>query len=200
MKRPCRADDGIEQAAVWLHVYTKTEHAVGDNREDAVDGKKIGRQRNPKVGFASDDMSALTAHVKSADASAHKPNPQCMGEFVPEYINDHWSGKPEKGDQPQNCAQGKKPEFFACPEPLRDGSAREDSKKRLRENPADWQQKNGEDKFHPTRRDCKRLKRGRDSPGSGDVADNLLTAVTVSLPATLLCSPPLCSQVGRRLG
>jgi hypothetical protein len=105
MERPRRADHSVKPPAVRLYVYKKTERSIDRDRQNAVKWKKIWRQRDPEVGLVGNYMAAVTAHAKPAHAPTHQPNPQRVGQFVSEDINEDWAGKTEKSNQPQNCAQ-----------------------------------------------------------------------------------------------
>src|SRR5439155_24267760 len=105
VERPGCADHSVKPSAVRLHIYEKAERAVDGNGQNAVERKKIRRQRDPKVGFVGNYMPAVTANAKPADASTHQPNPERVGQFVSEDINEDRARKTEKRDQPENCIQ-----------------------------------------------------------------------------------------------
>ena len=105
MERPCRSDDSVKPSTVRLHVHEKTERAIDGDCQNAVERKKIWRQRDPKVGLVGNHMPAVTANAKPAHAPTHQPNPERVGQFVSEDINKDRTRKTEKRDQPQNCAQ-----------------------------------------------------------------------------------------------
>jgi hypothetical protein len=71
MERPGRSDHRVKQAPVRLHVEEQAEHAVRGDRQNAVERKKIRRQRDPEIISVRHHMSAVTANAKPADASAH---------------------------------------------------------------------------------------------------------------------------------
>ena len=71
MKRPGRADYGVKQSAVGLHVVKNAEQAINRDGENAVERKKIRRERNPKIGAVGDDVTAVASDPKPADAAAH---------------------------------------------------------------------------------------------------------------------------------
>src|SRR5437763_8973311 len=121
MKRPGRADHGVKQSPVRLHIQKKTEHTVNGDRQNAVEREKIRRQRDPEVGLAGNYMSSVTTHPKSGDSSPHKPNPKRMSQLMSENINQNRTWKAEESDQPENCAQREKPKLLARPQPLRHG-------------------------------------------------------------------------------
>ncbi len=50
MERPGRADRGVKQSTVRLHVKEDAKSAVGADRENAVERKKIRRERDPEIG------------------------------------------------------------------------------------------------------------------------------------------------------
>src|SRR5204862_5932843 len=171
MKRPSRADHGVKQSPVRLHIQKKAERAVNGDRQNAVEREKIRRQRDPEVGLARNYVSSVTTHSKPADASAHQPNPEHMSQLVSEDVNQNRTWETEESDQPKNRAQAKKPKFLPCPEPVRYGRARESCKKCLGKNSAERQQKNRKHKFQPARRHRQRLERGHDSPRPRNIAD-----------------------------
>ena len=94
-------------------------------------------------------MPAIASDAKPADPTAHQQNPERMGQFMPEDINESRARQAEESDQPDDRAQGEEPKFFAGPKPLRYRRARKDSEKRLTKNCANRQQKNRGDKLHP---------------------------------------------------
>ena len=104
MKCPGRADRGIEQLPVRLHIQKQAEHAKSGDCENAVEREKIGGERDPEIVSVRHHMSAFATDTKSADASAHQQNPKCMGELVSENINEHRAWQTEEGDEPQNRA------------------------------------------------------------------------------------------------
>ena len=105
MERARHADHSVKPSTIRLHIHEKAERAIDRDRQNAVEWKKIWRQRDPEVGLVGNHMSAVTANTKPAHASTHQPNPQRVGQFVSEDINEDWARKTEKSNQPQNCAQ-----------------------------------------------------------------------------------------------
>jgi hypothetical protein len=105
MERPRRPDQGVKPSAVRLHIHEKAERAIDGDCQNTVEWEKIRRQRDPKVGLVGNYMPTVTANAKPTDASTHQPNPQRVGQFVSEDINEDRARKTEKRDQPQNCAQ-----------------------------------------------------------------------------------------------
>src|SRR5207249_2583737 len=101
MKRPGCADHGIEQAPVRLHIVKNAEHAVGGDGENAVDRKKIGRERDEEVVPIGHNMAAVPADTKTADAAAHEQYPKRVGQFVAEYVNN------DRARQTKKCYQTK---------------------------------------------------------------------------------------------
>ncbi len=71
MERPGHADDAVKQPPVRLHVKEQAEQAVSRDRENAVERKKIRRERDPEITARGHDVSAFAADAKTADASAH---------------------------------------------------------------------------------------------------------------------------------
>jgi len=71
MKRPGRADHGIEESPVRLQVEEKAETAVYADGENAVNREKIRGQADQEVVAARDDVSAAAADPEPADAPAH---------------------------------------------------------------------------------------------------------------------------------
>ena len=105
MERPCRADHSVKPPAVRLHIHEKAERAINRDRQNAIEWKKIWSQRDPEVGLVGNHMSAITANAKPADPPTQQPNPERVGQFVSEDINEDWTRKTEKSNQPQNCTQ-----------------------------------------------------------------------------------------------
>ena len=105
MERPRHADHSVKPSTIRLHIHEKAERAIDRDRQNAVEWKKIWRQRDPEVGLVGNHMSAVTANAKPAHAATHQPNPQRVGQFVSEDINEDRARKTEKSNQPQNCAQ-----------------------------------------------------------------------------------------------
>ena len=105
MERPRRADHSVKPSTIRLHIHEKAERAIDRDCQNAVERKKIWRQRDPEVGLVGNHMPAVTANTKPAHASTHQPNPERVGQFVSEDINEDRTRKTEKRNQPQNCAQ-----------------------------------------------------------------------------------------------
>src|SRR6266498_506129 len=105
VERPGHADHSVKPSAVRLHVHEKAEGAIRGDCQDAVEWKKIRRQRDPKVGLVGNYMPTVTANAKSAHASAHQPNPQRVSQFVSKDINEDRARKTKKSDQPEHRAQ-----------------------------------------------------------------------------------------------
>src|SRR5207253_9712621 len=99
------ADHSVKPSPVRLHIHEKAERAVDGDCQNAVERKKIRRDRDPKVGFVGNYVPTVTADAKPADASTHQPKPERAGQFVYEDINEDRARKTEKRDQPENCAQ-----------------------------------------------------------------------------------------------
>src|SRR6266516_1526831 len=116
-------------------------------------------------------------------------------------VDHNWAWQPEEGNQPEESAQREEPKFFARPKPLRNGRARKDGEKCLTENCADRQQKNRKHKFHPTRGEHERIRRGNESGRPRDTSDHLPVALRFSLTAaavrrsSLRCSQRCCPQI-----
>ena len=91
--------------------------------------------------------------------------------------------------------------FFACPEALRHGRAREGSKKRLTENCANRQQENREHKFHPSRRHGEDLGRGGEASWScaRNASDNFSAAFGFTPSAVASRSSVSRSQTGPQI-
>src|SRR5437762_12635144 len=82
MKRPSRADHGVKQSPVRLHIQKKAERAVNGDRQNAVEREKIRRQRDPEVGLARNYVSSVTTHSKPSDVSVQQPDPVHMSQIV----------------------------------------------------------------------------------------------------------------------
>jgi hypothetical protein len=139
-------------------------------------------------------LPAIASHPKPADATAHQQNPQRMGEFVSEDVDDNRAGQADKGYQPEDRAQRKKPKFFTGPEPLCHGRARKDGEKRLTENCTGREQKNRENKLHPTGGNCNWIRRGNESCRLRDIVNNFSAAVGLTLCSIGCRSSLRCSQ------
>ena len=87
MERARRADHSVKPSTIRLHIHEETEPAIDRDRQNAVEWKKIWRQRDPEVGLVGNYVSAVTANTKPAYAPTHQPNPQRVGQFVSEDIN-----------------------------------------------------------------------------------------------------------------
>lgn len=101
VKRPSRSDDGVKESAVRLHVVKNAERPVNRDRENAVNWKKIRRERDPKIGAVGDDMAAMAADSKSANPASHRPNPKGMGQLVSENVKQDRTRQTDKSDQPK---------------------------------------------------------------------------------------------------
>src|SRR5438034_3838202 len=134
MERPGRTDHGIKQAAVRLNTQKQAEHPVSGDRENAVEREEIRGQRDPEVISVCHHKPAIASDAKPADPTAHQQNPERMGQFMPEDINESRARQAEESDQPDDRAQGEEPKFFAGPKPLCYRRARKDSEKRLTKN------------------------------------------------------------------
>src|SRR4029434_4867570 len=111
-----------------------------------------------------------------------------MGELVSKDIEDNRARQPKERDQPEDCAQGEEPKFFARPKSLRHGRTRKDSEKCLAENGADRQQKERENKLHPSCRDHEwiRCRNPESIRGPRDISDDLPVAFGVT-PYASVC-------------
>ena len=56
MERPTNAENGVEELAVWRDVHEQARDAVGQNREQAIERKKIRSQRDHEICPVGDDM------------------------------------------------------------------------------------------------------------------------------------------------
>src|SRR6476659_5892814 len=104
VKRPGCTDQPVEQPSVRLHIEKQAEPSIGSDNHEAVERKKIGCKRNPKIVPIGHDMTSFPTHSKAADPSTHEQDPQSMGEFMSENVNHRRAGKAEERNQPQNCA------------------------------------------------------------------------------------------------
>ena len=66
--------------------------------------EKIRRERDQKIIFVRQDVSAIAAHPEVADPPAHQPNPKSMGQLMAENVKNDRAGQPEKSDQPEHDA------------------------------------------------------------------------------------------------
>ena len=71
MERPGRANDCVKQSAVGLDVVKNAEHTINRDREDAVEGEEIWRERDPEVGAVGDDVAPVPSDAETTDAAAH---------------------------------------------------------------------------------------------------------------------------------
>ena len=71
MERPRRSDDSVKPSTVRLHIHEKAECAIDGDCQNAVERKKIRRQRDPKVGLVGNHIPAVTANAKPAHAPTH---------------------------------------------------------------------------------------------------------------------------------
>jgi len=78
---------------------------VDQQRQNAVNRKEIWRERNPEVALVCNDVAAVPGDLELAHPAAHEPDPEHMGELMPEHVNEHRPWKPEKSDQPEQCAE-----------------------------------------------------------------------------------------------
>src|SRR5215472_8930461 len=104
MERPGRADHRVKQPPIRLHVQKKTERAVNDDGQNAVDWEEIWRQRNPEVGLSRHDMSAVRTNAELAHATTHQPHPERVRKLVSEHVNQNWTRQTEESDQPEHRA------------------------------------------------------------------------------------------------
>ena len=79
MERPSHANERIEQSAVRLHVEKQTEQSVKRDDDEAVERKKVRRERDPKIVAIGNDVAALSRDTKTADATAHHIYPERVG-------------------------------------------------------------------------------------------------------------------------
>ena len=135
MHRPGRADDRVEKRTVGRHIQKQSANAVNADRENAVNGKEIGRERDPGVGSIRENVSPLAAHMEAMDTSAKKHHPDGVGKFVTEHVEPLRTRQAEKSHQPQHNTQGEKPEFLGDPKPVMHGRACECGEESLREHP-----------------------------------------------------------------
>ncbi len=54
-----------------LHVVENAEQPVNRDRQNAVERKEIGRERNPKIGSIGDDVAPVASNAESAYPAAH---------------------------------------------------------------------------------------------------------------------------------
>ena len=71
MERPGNAENGVEELAIWRDVHEQARDPVGQNREQAIERKKIRSQRDHEICPVGDDMAAVAADSKFTDPSAH---------------------------------------------------------------------------------------------------------------------------------
>src|SRR5262249_29434550 len=100
MECPGHADYRVQPSSVWLHIHKKAERAIDAYRHNAVQWKKIRSERDPEVRLICHHMPAVAANAKSAHSPTHQPNPEGMGQFMSENINENGTRKTKKRDQP----------------------------------------------------------------------------------------------------
>ena len=104
MKSPGDTDRSVENTPVRLHVYKQAEQAIQRDGEQAVERKKVGRERDPEIVFVGDDVPAFATNAKTADPSAHEIDPERMRKFMTKNVEQHRPRQTEKSDQPQDRA------------------------------------------------------------------------------------------------
>ena len=104
MKCPGRTDYSVEQAPIWLRVVKETEHAISRDGQNAVDRKKIWRQRDQKIVSIRHDMPAITPDAKTADPATEEQNAEGMSQLVAKYIDNDRAWQAEERDQTKDCA------------------------------------------------------------------------------------------------
>src|SRR6266850_8086340 len=100
MHCPGRANDRVEKQAVRGHIQKQSAHAINADRENAVDGKEIRRERDPCVGSIRENVSPIAAHMKSVNASAKEHHPDGVGKFVTEHVEPLWTRQPKESHKP----------------------------------------------------------------------------------------------------
>src|SRR5436305_14392497 len=104
MERPGHADYRVKNSAVRLHVIEKAEHAIDPDGEDAVERKKIGRERDPKIGSIGDDMAAVPSDPETANPTAHEPHPNRVSQFVTKDVKKNRPRQTHECNQPKHRA------------------------------------------------------------------------------------------------
>ena len=152
MERPGKTDYSKKPAMVGRDIGEHADPGVDQQRENAVNRKEIGRERNPEVALVCNDIAAVPGDLELAHPAAHEPDPEQVGELMAEYVNEHWPWKPEKSDQPEQCAEREEPKFFRKPKGVMD-SRRKAAEECASQYPGDREQKQRDDLFEPTCRD-----------------------------------------------
>src|SRR5437667_12910642 len=93
-------------------------------------------------------MATVAADAKPADAPAHQQNPERMGKFMSEDVEDNRPGKAEERDQPKDRAHRKEPKSLPGPGPVNPGCTRKEGKKLRKKNAPARRQKNAKTKLH----------------------------------------------------
>src|SRR5438132_2885609 len=102
MERPGRADDGVKQTPVRVRVIKNAEHTVSGDGENAVEREKIGGERDQEIAAVGDNVTAVATYAEAADSTTHEQNPEGVGQFVAEDINDDRPRQAKKRNQTQD--------------------------------------------------------------------------------------------------
>jgi len=86
MKTPGKADDREEQAPERFHIYEQANPPVQKEGQNAVDRKKIRRQRDPEIVRVGDDVPTGAADPELAHPASHQPGPEGVRKFMPEDV------------------------------------------------------------------------------------------------------------------
>jgi len=71
MERPGNTENGVEKLAVRRDVHEQAGDPIDQNREQAIERKKIRSERDQEICPVGDDMAAVAADSKLTDTSAH---------------------------------------------------------------------------------------------------------------------------------
>ena len=86
MKTPGKADHPEQPLPIRLYIQEHAGPAVQKEGQNAVDRKKIRRQRDPEIVGVGNDVTAGPADTELAHFATHQPGPDGVCEFMPENI------------------------------------------------------------------------------------------------------------------
>src|SRR5260370_25427845 len=90
VKHPGKTNQPKEPSMERGQVPEHADAAVKSKGNQAVNRKKIGRERDPEIVSIDDNMSAFATHPETSDAAPHDPDPKHMGKLMTEDAHEHW--------------------------------------------------------------------------------------------------------------
>lgn len=193
VEHPGEADQGIEPDEIGVEVIggDPVEKDPDGHRDNGVERKEIGRERDQEVGPVGDDVPAGVGDLdRLEESSAKEPHEESVRPLMPRHVKVEHRPTPREKEkhQPESAPETKKSKLARAPVGGGQGVGLEQDHKGLKEDPTERDEGESDQKLDP--QDDRGMRIGKNCPGPlGEKGGETLGRLGI---------PPSCSVAGLR--